>query len=71
MASISGVAIDKHTTASDPRPHILYVIQVNLTDGTSREVLRRYSDARFSSYCLRYLTYAYFLLSVRRLTSSP
>jgi len=44
MLSGTSVAIDKHTTASTPRPHILYSIKVTQNDGTEREVLRRYSE---------------------------
>lgn len=39
------VTIISHTTASVPRPHILYSIQVNI-DGKRRVVDKRYSEVR-------------------------
>ncbi|KAF9027393.1 glycoside hydrolase, partial [Hymenopellis radicata] len=44
MATITSVAIDKHTTSSTPDPHILYAVDVTLDDGSRYEVLRRYSQ---------------------------
>jgi chitinase len=53
------LAISAHTTASSPRPHILYTIEVNRRDGKITTVHRRYSDVSlffisliFSSYHL-------------------
>lgn len=37
------VAITSHTTASKPRPHILYAIKVNI-DGRALTVQKRYSE---------------------------
>ncbi|KAF5329821.1 hypothetical protein D9619_009056 [Psilocybe cf. subviscida] len=37
------VAIEKHTTASSPRPHVLYTIEVNI-DGKELTTQRRYSE---------------------------
>lgn len=45
MAVIQSVYIDKHTTASNPHPHILYVLQVIEDTGDRYEILRRYSEA--------------------------
>ena len=33
-----------HTTASSPRPHILYTVQVKTTDGKTSSISKRYSD---------------------------
>ncbi|TFY53139.1 hypothetical protein EVJ58_g9617 [Rhodofomes roseus] len=37
-------SITKHTTASSPRPHILYIVEVVHDDHTKTEVPRRYSE---------------------------
>ena len=42
--SIVNLSISDHTTASIPRPHILYVIQVVRSDGSSVKVAKRYSE---------------------------
>ncbi|CDO77188.1 Glycoside Hydrolase Family 18 protein [Trametes cinnabarina] len=44
MAVISAASVVGHTTASAPRPHILYNIEVNTTDGKTTIVSKRYSD---------------------------
>lgn len=44
MNPVTSVSIDGHTTASSPRPHILYNLRVGLLDGKQQEVSRRYSD---------------------------
>jgi chitinase len=36
--------ITKHTTASFPRPHVLYVVDVTPSDGKTYTVTKRYSD---------------------------
>ncbi|KAH9947184.1 glycoside hydrolase family 18 protein [Amylocystis lapponica] len=41
--AISSASIVKHTTASSPRPHVLYVVEV-ASDGQKTEVGRRYSE---------------------------
>ncbi|KAH8096611.1 glycoside hydrolase family 18 protein [Cristinia sonorae] len=38
------VAITKHTTASDPRPHVVYHLQVTSAYGTKTQLTKRYSD---------------------------
>lgn len=38
--------IDNHTTASTPRPHVLYSVQVTRPDGQSFSLQKRYSDVR-------------------------
>ncbi|KAI0751174.1 glycoside hydrolase family 18 protein [Daedaleopsis nitida] len=42
--TISAASVVGHTTASVPRPHILYTIQVKTTDGTTSTVSKRYSE---------------------------
>ncbi|KZT70282.1 glycoside hydrolase family 18 protein [Daedalea quercina L-15889] len=42
--TVTGASIVKHTTASSPRPHILYVVKVLHSDGSKTEVPRRYSE---------------------------
>lgn len=41
--------ITHHTTASSPRPHILYNVRVKRADGGEDNFLRRYSDVRSPS----------------------
>ena len=43
MASTK-VSIIEHTTASNPRPHILYFLDVEKADGETLRVAKRYSD---------------------------
>ncbi|KAI0694388.1 glycoside hydrolase family 18 protein [Cerioporus squamosus] len=42
--AIASAAVVSHTTASSPRPHILYNIEVKTTDGKTSTVSKRYSD---------------------------
>ncbi|KAF8890746.1 glycoside hydrolase family 18 protein [Infundibulicybe gibba] len=44
MFFICSVVIDAHTTSSNPKPHILYVLLVKKEDGTQYKILRRYSE---------------------------
>jgi chitinase len=39
-------AIVSHTTASFPRPHVVYVVEVTKDDGESYRITKRYSDVR-------------------------
>ena len=43
--AVTEASISRHTTASSPRPHIQYIIEVKHSDGTKIEVGRRYSEA--------------------------
>lgn len=45
MSTITSVSITGHTTASSPRPHILYTVTVNKS-GQKSVVQRRYSEVR-------------------------
>ncbi|PCH40730.1 glycoside hydrolase family 18 protein [Wolfiporia cocos MD-104 SS10] len=40
----SPATITTHTTASSPRPHILYIVDVTHADGSISQVARRYSE---------------------------
>ncbi|PIL37606.1 hypothetical protein GSI_01300 [Ganoderma sinense ZZ0214-1] len=42
--AISAASVVGHTTASSPRPHILYTIEVKTTDGKTSTALKRYSE---------------------------
>ncbi|KAI0940229.1 hypothetical protein AcV5_001393 [Taiwanofungus camphoratus] len=42
--TVQNASIIKHTTASSPRPHVLYIIEVISADGQKAEVARRYSE---------------------------
>ncbi|KIM37880.1 glycoside hydrolase family 18 protein [Hebeloma cylindrosporum] len=44
MNSIVSVVISKHTTSSNPRPHVVYIVNVVHVDGSAYEVQRRYSE---------------------------
>ncbi|KAI0355450.1 glycoside hydrolase family 18 protein [Trametes cingulata] len=44
MAAITSASVVGHTTASVPRPHILYNIEVKTADGKTYTVSKRYSD---------------------------
>ena len=44
--AISAASVVGHTTASSPRPHILYTIEVKTTDGKTSNALKRYSEVR-------------------------
>lgn len=46
MPSMRSAAISSHTTASSPRPHVLYTILVTLPDAGTRRIQRRYSEVR-------------------------
>lgn len=52
MPAITSVVIASHTTSSEPWPHVQYIIKVVRDDGSSYEVLRRYSEVRirFAAY---------------------
>ncbi|KAF8154277.1 glycoside hydrolase family 18 protein [Crassisporium funariophilum] len=41
---VHSIAILGHTTSSLPRPHIQYIIEVTLDDGTKYQIFRRYSE---------------------------
>ncbi|EPS92655.1 hypothetical protein FOMPIDRAFT_1100155, partial [Fomitopsis schrenkii] len=42
--TVTTASISRHTTASSPHPHILYIVAVAHSDGTKTEVGRRYSE---------------------------
>ncbi|KAL1940051.1 hypothetical protein VTO73DRAFT_9386 [Trametes versicolor] len=44
MSVIVAASVASHTTASAPRPHILYNVQVKTADGKTSTVPKRYSD---------------------------
>ncbi|KAI0371468.1 glycoside hydrolase family 18 protein [Pilatotrama ljubarskyi] len=44
MSAISAASVVSHTTASVPRPHILYNIEVKTADGKNYTISKRYSD---------------------------
>lgn len=44
MSVIVAASVASHTTASAPRPHILYNVQVKTADGKASTVSKRYSD---------------------------
>lgn len=44
MNPVTSVSIEGHTTASSPRPHILYNLRVRLLNGQQQKISRRYSD---------------------------
>lgn len=52
MSLISTAVIDSHTTASFPRPHVLYTIVVKTSTGGSQRVQRRYSEFVALHYAL-------------------
>ncbi|KAL4245784.1 glycosyl hydrolase 18 family protein [Abortiporus biennis] len=43
-ALVASVAISKHTTATIPRPHVLYYVEATSSDGVDSSVTKRYSD---------------------------
>ena len=51
--AISAASVVGHTTASVPRPHILYLVQVKTTDGETTTVSKRYSEVRTTSSASR------------------
>ncbi|EJF62190.1 glycoside hydrolase family 18 protein [Dichomitus squalens LYAD-421 SS1] len=42
--TISAASVVGHTTASSPRPHILYTVEVKTTDGKTSTISKRYSE---------------------------
>lgn len=44
MSVVVAASVASHTTASAPRPHILYNIEVKTTDGKTSTISKRYSD---------------------------
>ncbi|GBE80217.1 glycoside hydrolase family 18 protein [Sparassis crispa] len=42
--TVISASIVKHTTASSPRPHVLYCVKVTTDDGQKFEVAKRYSE---------------------------
>ena len=42
--SFVSVTINNHTTASSPRPHVIYFVEALSTDGKLTRVGKRYSD---------------------------
>ncbi|KAI0774706.1 glycoside hydrolase family 18 protein [Trametes elegans] len=44
MSAVTAASVVSHTTASAPRPHILYNIEVKTADGKTSIVSKRYSD---------------------------
>ena len=42
--SFMSISIIDHTTASLPRPHVLYYVDVQKADGTTTKIAKRYSD---------------------------
>ncbi|KAI0677694.1 glycoside hydrolase family 18 protein [Trametes maxima] len=44
MPVVTAASVVSHTTASVPRPHILYNIEVKVADGSTSTVSKRYSD---------------------------
>lgn len=51
--SFAKAAIAEHTTASLPRPHVLYFVDVVKADGSTSRIAKRYSDVRsISLTCL-------------------
>lgn len=46
MPSMRSATVSSHTTASSPRPHVLYTILVTLPEVGTRRIERRYSEVR-------------------------
>ncbi|KAF9523268.1 glycoside hydrolase family 18 protein [Crepidotus variabilis] len=44
MPRFTAISIKAHTTSSRPTPHVLYLVQVTLNDGTVYEIKRRFSE---------------------------
>ena len=51
--AISAASVVGHTTASTPRPHILYTIEIKTTNGKASTVSKRYSDVCRITYIMR------------------
>lgn len=42
--AIMTATITTHTTASKPRPHVVYFVDITNADGSQSQIAKRYSD---------------------------
>lgn len=46
--------ITAHTTASKPRPHVVYFVDITNADGSQSQIAKRYSDVCYLSFLLSF-----------------